>query len=100
MAPDFALYRWSGELGAPRSQWLDNLFNHIKIGKNTLKELAPRVYGDFAIVTSVGEWEGTFDGEPFSQKCIVVDTWRKIGGRWQVVTRTSHTEDVKGSGEK
>ena len=77
MAPEYALYSWSGELWASRSQWLDNLFNHIKIKKNTLVELAPKVYGDFAIVTSVGEWAGIFDGEPFNQKTIVVDTWRK-----------------------
>ncbi|HXM96128.1 MAG TPA: nuclear transport factor 2 family protein [Candidatus Dormibacteraeota bacterium] len=95
MAPEYALYSWSGELWAPRQEWLDNLFNHIKISKNTLREIAPRVYGDFAIVTSVGEWAGTSDGESFNQKTIVVDTWRKINGRWQVVTRTSHTEDVK-----
>jgi hypothetical protein len=95
MAPEYALYGWSGELWAPRSQWLDNLFNHVKIGENTLRELSPRVYGDFAIVSSVGTWAGTWDGEPFNQKTIVVDTWRRMNGRWQVVTRTSHTEDVK-----
>jgi ketosteroid isomerase-like protein len=94
MAPEYAHYGWSGELWAPRSQWLDNLFNHVKIRENTLRELSPRVYGDFAIVTSVGTWAGTWDGEPFNQKTIVVDTWRRINGRWQVVTRTSHTEDV------
>jgi ketosteroid isomerase-like protein len=94
MAPEYALYGWSGELSAPRSQWLDNLFNHVKIRENTLRELTPRVYGDFAIVTSVGTWAGTWDGEPFNQKTIVVDTWRRTNGRWQVVTRTSHTEHV------
>jgi len=95
MAPEYALYGWSGEVWAPRSQWLDNLFHHIKIRENTLRELSPRVYGDFAIVTSVGTWAGTFDGDSFNQKTIVVDTWRRMNGRWQVVTRTSHTEEVK-----
>jgi ketosteroid isomerase-like protein len=94
LASEYALYGWSGELWAPRSQWLDNLFNHVKIRENTLRELSPRVYGDFAIVTSVGTWAGTWDGEPFNQKTIVVDTWRRMNGRWQVVTRNSHTEDV------
>ena len=94
MAPEYTLYGWSGELRAPRLQWLDNLFNHVKIRENTLRELSPRVYGDFAIVTSVGTWAGTWDGEPFNQKTIVVDTWRRINGRWRVVTRTSHIEDV------
>jgi ketosteroid isomerase-like protein len=90
MASDFALYHWNGELAAPRSQWLDNLFNHIKIRTNTLTDSAPQAYGDFGIVTSVGDWIGTFDGKPFASKCIVVDTWRKIDIQWKVVRRTSH----------
>jgi ketosteroid isomerase-like protein len=95
MASDFALYHWNGKLGAPRLRWLDNLFNHIKIRKNTLTDAAPQVYGDFGIVTSMGDWIGTFDSKSFSQKCIVVDTWRKTGKQWKVVRRTSHcyTED-------
>lgn len=95
MASDFALYHWNGKLGAPRLQWLDNLFNHIKISKNTLTDAAPQVYGDFGVVTSVGDWIGTFDSKPFSQKCIVVDTWRKTDNQWKVIRRTSHcyTED-------
>jgi len=98
MAPDFALYHWNGELAAPRLQWLDNLFNHIKIQKNTLTDSAPQLYSDFGIVTSVGDWIGAFDGKPFSQKCIVVDTWLKIDNQWKVVRRTSHcyTEDSGG----
>ena len=95
MASDFALYHWNGELGAPRLQWLDNLFNHIKIQKNTLTNSAPQIYGDFGVVTSVGDWIGTFDGKPFASKCVVADTWRKIDNHWRVVRRTSHcyTED-------
>jgi ketosteroid isomerase-like protein len=98
MASDFALYHWNGELGAPRLQWLDNLFNHIKIQKNTLTNAAPQIYGDFGVVTSVGDWIGTFDGKPFASKCVVVDTWRKIDSQWKVVRRTSHcyTEDSGG----
>lgn len=96
MASDFALYHWNGQLGAPRAQWLDNLFNHIRITKNTLTDVAPQVYGDFGVVTSVGDWVGTFDSKAFSQRCIVVDTWRKSDSRWKVVRRTSHcyTEDA------
>ena len=63
MASDFALYHWNGVLAAPRLQWLDNLFNHIKIRKNTLTDSAPQAYGDFGIVTSVGDWIGSFDGK-------------------------------------
>jgi ketosteroid isomerase-like protein len=90
MASDFALYHWNGKLAAPRSQWLDNLFNHIKIEKNTLTDLAPQAYGDIGVVTSLGEWVGAFEGKAFSEKCIVADTWRKIESQWKVVRRTSH----------
>src|SRR5579872_766064 len=98
MASDFALYHWNGELAAPRLRWLDNLFNHIKIKKNTLTDTAPQVYGDFAVVTSVGDWIGTFDDRPFASKCIVVDTWRITDNQWKVVRRTSHcyTEGLGG----
>jgi hypothetical protein len=27
MAPEFALYRWNGELAAPRPDWLNFLYN-------------------------------------------------------------------------
>jgi ketosteroid isomerase-like protein len=93
MAPEYALYAWNGKLLAPRPVWLDNLFSHITIEKNTLPDFAPRIYGDFAIITSKGDWIGTFDGQHFNQKCIVVDTWRKHDGRWRVVTRTSDCTD-------
>lgn len=89
MAPEYALYAWNGKLLAPRAVWLDNLFSHITIEKNTLNDLSPRVYGDFAIVTSKGDWIGIFDGRHFNDKCIVVDTWRMLDGHWKVVTRTS-----------
>lgn len=93
MAPDYALYSWNGKLLAPRSQWLDNLFTHITIEKNTLFDIFPRLYGDVAIMTSKGDWIGTFDGRHFKKKCTVVDTWRNIEGRWRVVNRTSECID-------
>src|SRR6266496_5520111 len=76
MSPEYALYAWNGKMLASRPVWLDNLFSHITIEKNTLIDLAPRVYGDFAIITSKGDWIGVFDGQHFNKKCIVVDTWR------------------------
>ena len=96
MAPEYALYAWDGKLLASRPVWLDNLFSHITIEKkNASADLhwAPRVYGDFAIITSKGDWIGAFDGRHFNQKCIVVDTWRMLNGHWKVVTRTSDCTD-------
>jgi hypothetical protein len=52
MAPEFALYRWNGEVNARRPDWLDNL-DHIEIKEYTVRNVSPRIYGEFAIVTSV-----------------------------------------------
>jgi ketosteroid isomerase-like protein len=90
MAPEFALYGWNGHLWAPRSAWLDNLLNHMEITEPwTMRELAPKVYGDFAIVTAVGTVAYTEDGHPFKLNVVVMDTWRRTNGRWQVVARNS-----------
>ena len=103
MSPEYALYAWNGKMAASRSVWLDNLFSHITIEKNTLTDVAPRVYGDLAIITSKGDWIGYFDGRHFNKKCMIVDTWRMFIGGWNVVTRTSDCsgpvtrDSVKGS---
>jgi ketosteroid isomerase-like protein len=88
MAPEFALYRWSGELLAPRSPWLDYL-DHTEIREYTVRDISPRAYGEFATVTSVCTWAGVHDGRPFNSNSILLDTWRKMDGKWQVVGRNS-----------
>ena len=93
MAADYALHAWNGRLLAPRSKWLDNLFTHITIEKNTLFDIFPRIYGDVAIVTSKADWIGTQDGRHFNRRCTVVDTWRMLTGSWKVVDRTSDCID-------
>jgi ketosteroid isomerase-like protein len=86
MAPEFAAYGWDGELWAARPQWLGNV---RLFSENALHGISPRVYGDFAIVTSVTTFIVTYDGHPPSNKTsILVDTWRRMNGRWLVVTRT------------
>ena len=97
MSPDYALYGWNGELRAKRPIWLENLFQHIRIGHYEHKDIAPKVYGDLAVVTSIAYWAGTFDGKPFDETDIVVDTWRKTNGHWKVVSRTSLPEPHKNS---
>jgi hypothetical protein len=47
-----------------------------------MRELAPKVYGDFAVAY-------TEDGHPFKLNVTLVDTWRRTNGRWQVVARNS-----------
>jgi ketosteroid isomerase-like protein len=92
MAPEFALYRWNGEVLSRRPQWLDNL-DHIEIKEFTVRDVSPRTYGEFATVTSVctwaGTWHGTHEGSSFDFKSIMVDTWHRTNGKWQVVSRSS-----------
>ena len=89
MAPEFALYRWDGKVLAARPLWLDNL-DHITIKELSMRNVSPRVYGDFAVVTSVCTWAGVYEGDPpFNFNSIMVDTWRKTNGKWQVVARNS-----------
>ena len=85
LAPEFAVYGWNGELWATRSPWLDNV--HL-YSENALHETSPRIYGDVAIVTSVATFVVTYDGGPSNKTAILVDTWRRMNGRWKVVTRT------------
>jgi ketosteroid isomerase-like protein len=85
LAPEYAAYGWNGKLWAARSPWLDNVHFY---SENTLREISPRVYGDFAIVTSVATFIFARDGHPSKETSILVDTWRRMNGRWQVVTRT------------
>jgi len=92
LAPEFALYRWNGEVLSRRPQWLDNL-DHIKIKEYTVRDVSARAYGEFAVVTSVCTWAGTWPGangdSSFDYKSIMVDTWHRANGKWQVVARSS-----------
>jgi ketosteroid isomerase-like protein len=78
MAPESAAYGCNGKLWATRSPWLDNVHFY---SENTLHEIAPRVYGDFAIVTSVDTSVVTDDGHPSNITSILVDIWRRMNGR-------------------
>jgi hypothetical protein len=58
-----------------------------------VRDVSARAYGEFATVTSVctwaGTWAGAYDGSSFDFKSIMVDTWRRTNGKWQVVARSS-----------
>jgi beta-alanine degradation protein BauB len=97
MAPDYALYKWDGELRTPRAEWLDNLINHVTIKHYEHKDIGTHIYGNLANVTSIGYWSGSFDREVFNEIDVVVDTWRRTNGKWQVIARTSHPEPVEDS---
>ena len=44
LAPEFALYRWNGELLAPRPGWLEFL-DDTEIKEYTVRGVSPKVYG-------------------------------------------------------
>jgi ketosteroid isomerase-like protein len=90
VAPEFALYRWDGEVMARRSGWLDFLY-HTEIKEYTVRDISARAYGEFGIVTLVCTWAGAHDGTPFDVHSVMVDTWHRTSGKWQVVARNSCT---------
>ena len=80
MAPEYALYRWNGELMAPRTDWLDFLY-HTEIKEYTVRNISARAYGDFGVVTLVCTWTGVHNGSPFDVDSVIVDTWRRTNGK-------------------
>lgn len=97
MAPEYALYRWNGELMAPRTDWLDFLY-HTEIKEYTVRNISARAYGDFGVVTLVCTWTGVHNGSPFDVHSVIVDTWRRTNGKWQVVARSSCTPTPASAG--
>lgn len=97
IAPEFALYRWNGERMAPRSDWLDFLY-HTEIKEYSVRNISARAYGDFGLVTLVCTWTGSHNGIPFDLHSVMVDTWRRTSGRWQVVARSSCTPTPASAG--
>jgi ketosteroid isomerase-like protein len=97
MAPEFALYRWNGELAASRPDWLDFLYN-TEIKEYTVRDINAKAYGDFGVVTLVCTWAGVHGGRPFDIHSVVVDTWHRTNGKWQVVARDSCTPTPTSAG--
>jgi ketosteroid isomerase-like protein len=94
MSPDYAQYHWDGSLWETRSQWLENLMRRLTIRHSELRNIAVKIHGEMAVVTSVRYWSGSVHGKAFRERDLVVDTWRKRGGRWQVCSRTTWPEPI------
>lgn len=89
VGPEFSL-AGANELGrpaVPRATWMDNTFHHLKVESFSFDQTKVQVFGDAAIVRSVFTWKGTFDGEHFIDTSLLIDTWLKRRGKWQVVSR-------------
>jgi ketosteroid isomerase-like protein len=97
LAPEFALYRWSGERMAQRPDWLDFLY-HTEIKEYTVRDISARAYGEVGVVTLVCTWTGVHDGAHFDIHSVMVDTWRHTNGKWQVVARNSCTPTAASAG--
>lgn len=62
MSPDYYLQGWdtANNRKTYRSDWLDNLFNRIRITKFEQSSFKAQVFGDVGIVTSFYAWAGSY----------------------------------------
>jgi ketosteroid isomerase-like protein len=97
VAPEFALYRWNGELMSQRPDWLDFLY-HTEIKEYTVRDISAKAYGDFGVVTLVCTWSGIHNGGAFDVHAVMVDTWHRTNGKWQVIARNSCTPTADSAG--
>ncbi len=77
-------YNFAGQVQTKAQVWAE-MKTAYKLTDVTIKELAPRVFGDFAIVTATGEMKGTYKGKDASGPLQGVDFFVRRGGRWQAV---------------
>jgi len=54
-----------------------------------VRDISPRVYGEFAGVTSLCTCAGSHEDRSFDYHTILLDTWRRTNGSWQIVARTA-----------
>lgn len=91
MSPDYYLQGWdtANNRKTNRSDWLDNLFNRIRITKFEQSSFKAQVFGDVGIVTSFYEWAGSFATKDFSNNGFIMDVWKQKNNKWQVTSRTA-----------
>jgi Domain of unknown function (DUF4440) len=97
VAAEFGLYRWNGELMSQRPDWLDFLY-HTEIKEYTVRDIRAKAYGDFGVVTLVCTWSGIRNGGAFDVHAVMVDTWHRTNGKWQVIARNSCTPTADSAG--
>jgi hypothetical protein len=94
MSPAYAQYRWDGSLWETRSQWFETLMHRLTIRHSELRNIAVKIHGETAVITSVRYWSGSVQGKPFRERDLIVDIWRMHGGRWLVCSRTTWPESI------
>lgn len=88
MAAEYKLKKGDGTVMMERADWLNNLYNNLKISRFDQSAMNAQVYGNVGIVTSMYSWAGTMHNNPFDSKGYITDVWLKRNNRWQIVSRT------------
>ena len=68
-----------------KAQFFGELKTAYKLSSVTMKNLSPHVFGDFAIVSMIGELKGMYKGKALSVSEQSVDFFVRRDGRWQAV---------------
>lgn len=68
-----------------RAQVYGEIKTAYKLSSLIMRDLSPHVFGDFAIVSMIGEMKGTYKGKDASGAVRSVDFFVKRDGRWQAV---------------
>jgi Domain of unknown function (DUF4440) len=64
----------------------------------TVHDISAKAYGDFGVVTLVCTWSGIHNGGAFDVHAVMVDTWHRTDGKWQVIARNSCTPNADSAG--
>ena len=68
-----------------KAQFFGELKTAYKLSSVTMKNLSPHVFGDFAIVSMIGELKGMYKGKALSVSEQSVEFFVRRDGRWQAV---------------
>ena len=90
LANDFELRtaRSIGELTL-RDDWLEAATTTYRMRTYRMTRLAPRQFGETAVVSFLCEQQASFKGKDISGEFFVVDVWQKTGNDWRIAARYS-----------
>jgi ketosteroid isomerase-like protein len=73
----------------PKAKWIENNKKLLKVTAFSFDKTRVRVYDSTATVHTLFNMKGTFQDKPVDETFILIDTWVKRNGRWQVASRIS-----------
>ena len=76
---------------------IDDIKNGVFVVESAnATDLTPRIYGNAAVVTGVGEIKGTYKDQDITGRYRFTDTFVKKNGQWQcVATQTTKIVDMQ-----